>query len=99
MYKVNRQDKTELELELKGGRVAKGDPEIFYIRVDREVVGRNCRNYLLGQLESEGGKGTRNGRQKSVGNGNGRLAPVDSKPTCRSGDCRWVYQAARWWVS
>ena len=32
----------------------------FFIRVEREVVGRNCRNYLLGQLESEGGKGTRN---------------------------------------
>ena len=31
----------------------------FFIRVEREVVGRNCRNYLLGQLESEGGKGTR----------------------------------------
>ena len=35
---------------------------MIYIRVDREVVGRNCRNYLLGQLESEGGKGTRNGQ-------------------------------------
>ena len=30
-------------------------PSVF-IRVEREVVGRNCRNYLLGQLESEGGK-------------------------------------------
>ena len=33
---------------------------IFYIRVDREVVGRNCRNYLLGQVELKGEKRTRN---------------------------------------